>query len=61
MLKFIRTTKTKTGLRVRATLMKGDYPTGITVPANRMASVNTIPHEVLPAWNYTIVPDTPKI
>lgn len=61
MLKFIRTTETETGLRVRATLMKGDYPTGISVPANVMATVNTIPHEILPEWNYTIVPDAPKM
>jgi hypothetical protein len=56
MLKFIRTTKTQTGLRVRATLMSGIYPTGIKVPARAMAEVNLIPHEVQPAWNYTIAP-----
>lgn len=61
MLNFIRTTKTQTGLRVRATRIKGHYPTGIRVAADAMADVNIIPHDVLPAWNYTIAPGTPKM
>lgn len=61
MLNFIRTTETSTGLHVKATLIEGNYPTGITIPAKAFASVNTIPHEVLPAWNYTIVPSAPKM
>ena len=60
MLNFIRTTKTKKGLRVRATLMKGDYPKGIKIAADTMADVNIIPHDVLPAWNYTIAPGATK-
>ncbi len=56
---FIRTTKTQTGLRVRASLIKGDYATGISVPLEVMATVNAIPHEFLPAWNFAIVPDVP--
>lgn len=54
MLNFIRTTKTETGLRVRATLMKGDYPTGIKPTATEMATMPLRPHDILPAWNYTI-------
>lgn len=61
MLNFIRTTKTQKGLRVRATLMKGDYPTGIKVTADAMANVNIIAHNVLPAWNYTIAPGAPQM
>ena len=61
MLNFIRTTKTHTGMRVRATLMKGDYPTGIKIAANAMADLNIIPHEVMPAWNYTIAPSARKM
>lgn len=63
MLNFIRTTKTKTekGLRVRATLMRGYYPTGIRIAADDMADVNIIPHDVLPAWNYTIAPGAPQM
>ncbi len=61
MLNFIRTTKTNTGMRVRATLMKGHYPTGIRVAAAAMADLNIIPHEVMPAWNYTIAPSARKM
>ena len=61
MLNFIRTTKTNTGLRVRATLMKGEYPTGIRVAADAMDGLNIISHEVMPAWNYTITPRPGKM
>ena len=61
MLNFIRTTKTQKGLRVRASQIKGHYPTGIRVTASAMANVNIIAHNVLPAWNYTIAPGTPKM
>jgi len=56
MLNFIRTTKTKTGLRVRATLMKGAYPKGIKPTTAQMTQVNLLPHDILPQWNYTIAP-----
>lgn len=56
MLNFIRTTKTKTGLRVRATLMQGAYPKGIKPTTAQMALVNLLPHDTLPQWNYTISP-----
>jgi hypothetical protein len=56
MLKFIRTTTTKRGLRVRATLMKGTYPKGLKPTAEDMAALPLLPHDVLPDWNYTIVP-----
>jgi hypothetical protein len=57
-LKFIRTTKTKTGLRTRATLMRGDYPTGVGVkiPDSEMAKLRLRRHAVLPEWNYTLSP-----
>lgn len=56
MLKFIRTTKTETRLRVRATLMKGDYPKGMTPTAARMATLNLLRHDILTEWSYTIAP-----
>jgi hypothetical protein len=56
MLKFIRTTKTEAGLRVRATLMTGTYPKGLKPSVQQMAGLNLIAHRVLPAWNYTIAP-----
>jgi hypothetical protein len=54
MLKFIRTTRTKTGLRVRATLMADQYPKGIKPTAREVAAFNLLPHATLPQWNYTI-------
>ena len=60
MLNFIRTTKTATGLQVRATLMEGHYPTGITIPDRVMATLKITPHDILPAWNYTIAPCDPE-
>ena len=54
MLNFIRTTKTETGLRVRATLVKSDYPKGLKPTAAEMATLSIVPHDVLPDWNYTL-------
>ena len=56
MLNFIRTTQTETGLRVRATLMKGAYPKGHKPTAAEMAQLHLLHHTILPAWNYTIAP-----
>lgn len=55
-LNFIRTTKTKTGLAVTATLLDGKYPIGIKTSNEQMAEVNLHRHRVLPLWNYTLVP-----
>jgi hypothetical protein len=56
MLKYIRTTKTKRGLAVRATLLKGDYPTGQKPTAEQISRLNLRPNRTLPAWNYTLAP-----
>jgi len=60
-LNFIRTTKTLTGLVVNATLLDGDYPTGIKISDAQMHEVNLRPHRVLPMWNYTLVPARSKM
>ena len=60
MLNFIRTTKTEMGLRVRATLMKGDYPKGLKPTAAEMVQLHLLHHNILPAWNYTIAPSQKK-
>jgi hypothetical protein len=52
----IRTTKTETGLRVRATLIRRDYPVGSRVTLHDMDNLNLLRHNVLPEWNYTIRP-----
>jgi len=56
MLKYIRTTKTKTGLAVRATLLTGDYPTGQKPNPEQISQLNVSPNPTLPAWNYTLAP-----
>jgi hypothetical protein len=55
-LKFIRTTKTRTGLTVTATLLDRNYPTGVKTSATQMAEIHLHRHRILPAWNYTLVP-----
>lgn len=55
-LKFVRTTKTAPGLRVRALLDKSNYRTGLELTAEQKAQINLFPHRVLPELNYTIKP-----
>jgi Rhodopirellula transposase DDE domain len=55
-LKFIRTTKTDTGLCVRAYLDKTDYQTGLELTAEQKAQINLFLHHALPEWSYTINP-----
>ncbi|MFT4638211.1 MAG: hypothetical protein ACI8T1_001530 [Verrucomicrobiales bacterium] len=50
-LNHIRTTKTKTGLRVRAKLITKLYETGIKVSEKEFK-----PSDVLPKWNYSSTP-----
>jgi len=56
MLKYIGTTETKTGLKVKATLIKRDYETGTEIAKEDVVSLNVRRHDTLPAWNYTITP-----
>jgi hypothetical protein len=58
MLKFIRTTKTESGLRCRARLDRRTYATGLKVSPDEKAQINLKPHRVLSQWNYTIEPHT---
>ena len=55
-LNYIRTTKTKTGLAVTATILNGDYPTGVKTSEGQMAEVHLRRHRILPMWNYTLTP-----
>lgn len=55
-LKFIRTTKTDAGLRVRAYLDKIHYQTGVKLTAAQKAQINLSPLRVFPKLNYTIKP-----
>ena len=60
-LNFLRTTKTAAGLVVDATLLDGDYQTGIKISQAQMDSVNLRQHKVLPMWNYTLIPTQSKM
>ena len=55
-LNYIRTTKTRTGLTVTASLDTHVYAKGRKISDDEMASVNMRKHDVLPNWNYTIAP-----
>lgn len=53
---YIRETKTKTGLIVRAHLIRKKYATGEKISDEMMATLNITHHTVCPQWNYTIYP-----
>jgi hypothetical protein len=55
-LKFIRTTKTDTGLRVAAFLDTTHYQTGRKPDPEQLRQLRLRPHDTLPKWNYTIAP-----
>lgn len=59
-LKLLRTTATKTGLKVRAYLNRRKYPVGIKPDAERLRQLRLTRHKVAPKWNYTIVPTNGK-
>lgn len=59
--KLIGSTKTKTGLKVKARLDKGKYPLKIKVSDEEMESLNIEPHAFHGEWNYTIRPRNQKI
>jgi hypothetical protein len=56
MLNYIRTTKTDTGLRIRAQLNPKKYETKIKISDDKMASVKLKQYRVNPTWNYSITP-----
>jgi hypothetical protein len=56
LLRLIRTTVTKGGLKVCARLTHKTYRTGIRVSDAEMNSLNLRRHTVCPQWNYTINP-----
>lgn len=55
-LKFIRTTRTASGLSCQARLDRTKYETGLKVSVADQASINLKPHRIFPNWNYTIEP-----
>ncbi|MDE0126927.1 MAG: ISAzo13 family transposase [Bryobacterales bacterium] len=57
-LNYVRTTKTKTGLRVRAELMPNEYRTGFKVGKQQMDALTLTRDATLPQLNYTISPNS---
>ncbi len=55
-LRYIRTTKTKTGLKVNAELITKEYKKGINVSKNNIENLKINRHEFLAKLNYTINP-----
>jgi hypothetical protein len=55
-LKFIRTTKTTAGLKIRALLNKKHYEKGIKVSDQQMQQIALKRYTLRPNWNYAIAP-----
>jgi hypothetical protein len=55
-LKYIRTTKTSSGLKVKAHFVRKKYKTGERVSDKEMRQVNLQKESILPKWNYTLAP-----
>jgi hypothetical protein len=56
-LKYLRSTKTKTGLKVKARLIKKRYKTGKSVSKKDFERIKIKRHDTIPEWNYTIFSD----
>jgi hypothetical protein len=57
----IGATKTRSGLKVRAQLDQGSYPTGKTITDNQLATVAIKPHRFHGEWNYTLIGLQPSL
>jgi hypothetical protein len=56
MLGYIHGTSTRTGLRVTASLVEGNYKRGQSVSDEEMEKIQIERHDLCPTWNYTIRP-----
>ena len=52
----IASTTTETGLKVRAKLDEGNYPTGVKIADEEIEKINLTKNEFHGEWNYTIKP-----
>ena len=52
----IRGTSTQTGLKVKASILKGIYPTKVKVSNQEMVSLNLSRRKLCPQWNYVLHP-----
>ena len=55
-LKYIRTTKTLSGLTVKGHFVRKKYYKGESVPDKQMERLPIKTHKVMPKWNYTLLP-----
>ena len=55
-LQYLRTTTTRTGLSVTASLVETVYEKGIKITDQQMNALNCVRDEHIPQWNYTIKP-----
>ncbi|MCC6472176.1 MAG: ISAzo13 family transposase [Burkholderiales bacterium] len=55
-LNYLRTTRTTTGLHLRAHLVRQHYPKGTTIPDTAMRDLPINNDPLLPRWNYVIRP-----
>ena len=55
-LNYISTTKTSTGLKVQASLIKSKYQKGIKISDTEFRKIPITYDEALPRWNYTLQP-----
>jgi hypothetical protein len=56
----IASTATKAGLKIRAALDRGSYPTGVAIAEDQLAAVNLKRADFHGDWNYAILPTTKK-
>lgn len=56
----IANTTTQTGLKIRAALDTGSYPTGLKVSDEQIAAIELKPASLHGEWNYTILPTRKK-
>jgi hypothetical protein len=56
----IRGTSTRTGLTVKASLLKGHYPTQVKVLDTQFAELKIVHRKLCPQWNYIIYPRKTK-
>lgn len=61
MLNYIRTTKTTTGLKVKAFLAEKNYEKGEKISDDQMSKLQLQSHETFPQWNYTLRPQKCKV
>ena len=54
-MKYIRRTTTKTGLKIKARLVTKSYRAGKSVSNQEFRKIEISYHEKMPTWNYTIV------